>query len=54
MTNITHMHPIAAMSVEYVPTGRGIAIVRGDQVQAVLTRDELPALVLAAAKVLQR
>ena len=50
MTNITHLRPHAA---QYKPQGSGLAIVRGNQVQAVLTRDELPALVLAAVKVLK-
>lgn len=50
MSNITPLHPPAA---QYKPQGSGLAIVRGDQVQAVITRDELPALVLAAAKVLK-
>ena len=50
MTNITHLRPHAA---QYKPQGSGLAIVRGGKVQTVLTRDELPALVLAAVKVLR-
>lgn len=53
MNNVTPLHPVAKPSVEYVQTGRGIAIVRGDQVQTVLTRDELPGLMLAAATALK-
>lgn len=50
MSNITPLHPPA---VKYKPQGSGLAIVRGGEVQTVITRDELPDLVLAAAKVLK-
>lgn len=50
MSNIT---PIKPLNVQFKPQGNGLAIVRGGDVQTVITRDELPALVLAAAKVLK-
>jgi hypothetical protein len=50
MCNVVNINPPA---VKYKPQGSGLAIVRGGEVQTVITRDELPDLVLAAAKVLK-
>ena len=50
MTNVTDIMPKAV----FIPWGSGVAIKRAGTIVAIISRDELPELLLAGAKALQK